>query len=366
MADRDEPDFGPPAPRRNPILLGQKAAEATFLRAYGSGRLAHAWLISGPRGVGKATFAYRAARFLLAHGGAAGTSAAGQGGGLFAAAVPAAAPDDLYVDPESGVFRRAAAGGHADFISLEPGWDDKRDRRRDNITVNEVREVGAFLSRTAAEGGWRVVVVDSADDLNASAANALLKVLEEPPSRAILFLVAHNPARLLATIRSRCRRIVLGPLPGETVIELLGRFRPETTEADREELAILAEGSAGRALSLAAEGGLELYRDMLDQLERLPALDVPAIHRLGDKVARDREGDTFRRFSELLTWWLGRSIKRDVAAAEGHGADRGGLESRIEVWEKITQLLNRAESANLDRKQLILNTFHALRTAARP
>jgi DNA polymerase-3 subunit delta' len=229
-----------------------------------------------------------------------------------------------------------------------------------------VREVGAFLSRTAAEGGWRVVVVDSADDLNASAANALLKVLEEPPSRAILFLVAHNPARLLATIRSRCRRIVLGPLPGETVIELLGRFRPETTEADREELAILAEGSAGRALSLAAEGGLELYRDMLDQLERLPALVVPAIHRLGDKVARDREGDTFRRFSELLTWWMARSIKRDVAATEGHGADRGGLESRIEVWEKITQLLNRAESANLDRKQLILNTFHALRTAARP
>jgi DNA polymerase-3 subunit delta' len=194
----------------------------------------------------------------------------------------------------------------------------------------------------------------------------LLKVLEEPPAKAILFLVSHNPARLLATIRSRCRRIALGPLADDTVTELLGRFCPELGEDDRRDLAALAEGSVGRAVALGAEGGLELYHDMIEQLDRLPGLDIPAIHRLGDKIARDREGEAFRTFSELLRWWLARDIKRRAMGRDAGAAGLGArLDPRLEVWEKLTPLLSRADGINLDRKQVVLNAFHSLRNAAR-
>jgi DNA polymerase-3 subunit delta' len=233
---------------------------------------------------------------------------------------------------------------------------------------------------TPAEGGWRVVVIDSVDDMNRHAANALLKALEEPPDRALLLLVSHNPGRVIPTIRSRCRRLTLHPLADEGVATALSRFRPDLGAEDAAVLIRLAEGSPGRALRLAAEGGLELYREMVDLLSALPALDPALLHGLSDRLARPGAEARFRTVAGLLAWWLARMIR---TGARGRGAEaagdeivpgeaglserllaRGSLDQWVEVWEKISRLFARADS--LDRKQVVLNAFLALANAARP
>ncbi len=241
----------PPAlsPRANPDLLGHEAGERTLLAAAQGGRLAHAWLITGPAGIGKATLAFRFARYLLAGG-----RHPGQGSLLSAAGNEADEGTGLFVAPDHPAFRRVAGGGHADLLTIERSFDDRRDRLRREIVVDDVRAIGAFLAQTPAEGGWRIVVVDSADALNRNAANALLKGLEEPPDRALLLLVSDAPGGLLPTIRSRCRRLALQPLPTDIVNALLGRYQPQLDDAERAVLVDLAEGSIGRALALAEAG----------------------------------------------------------------------------------------------------------------
>ena len=217
MTEADPPETTPD-PRANPDLSGHAAAEETLKTAAESGRLAHAWLFRGPRGIGKATLAFRFARWLLASSGASSLAAPAPPSLFGDDMAPEAIGSDegLFVAPENPVFRRVAAAGHADLMTIEVGLDD-RGRRRREIVAADVREVGRFLSMTPAEGGWRVVIIDSADDMNRHAANAVLKVLEEPPRRAVLLLVSHNPGRLLATIRSRCRSLALRPLANDTV-----------------------------------------------------------------------------------------------------------------------------------------------------
>ena len=248
---RDEKDdgTGPPPPRANPGLLGHEAAEATLRRLFESGRMPHALLLSGPRGIGKATLAYRFARFVLARVAGEGASPElfeGDDGGL-------------GVPPESGTFRRVASGGHADLLTVERAYDPRRRRLRSEIVVDDARAIAAFLRLTPAEGGWRVVLVDGADEMNRNAASALLKILEEPPRNALLLLVAHSPGRLLPTIRSRCRRFPLAPLPAAVVRRLRSQYRPDLPEAQAETLTAFSGGSIGRALDLAAAGGVELH-----------------------------------------------------------------------------------------------------------
>src|SRR5712691_11401764 len=178
------------APRANPHLRGHEAAERELRRLTEAGRLPHAILLCGPRGIGKATLAFRLARFLLARSG----DGFGDGDG------------GLAIDPEQSVFHRVASGGHADLLTVERTYDPRRRRLRSEILVEDTREIAGFFRLTAAEEGWRIVIVDGAEEMNRNAANALLKILEEPPRRALLLLVSHSPGRLLPTIRSRCRR----------------------------------------------------------------------------------------------------------------------------------------------------------------
>lgn len=361
------------SPKTTPDLFGHEEAENTLLETYNSGRMHHAWLITGPRGIGKATLAYRFARFLLKHGKTGGGDA---GDSLFGDALPSVEPDNLYVSPEDPVFRRVASGGHGDLMVIEREFDDKKNRFKGQIGVDRVRGVGSFLSKTSAEGGWRVVVIDAADEMNRNSANAVLKVLEEPPEQAVLLLLAHNPGRLLPTIRSRCRTLVLNSLSDEVIVDLMAKYAPDSSAQDAIGLAKLSEGSFGRALSLHDEGGLDLHGELIDLLSTLPQLDVEALHKLGDKMARAGADDAFRTLGDLLRWWLGRLISQGARAKTsglGLSAEEdalmvrvlqsGNLDTLMDVWGKIGLLFDQAQSGNLDRKQAVLNSFLALEGA---
>jgi DNA polymerase-3 subunit delta' len=374
--------MGLPEPCENPELIGQEAAEAVLLQAAGEGRLAHAWLLAGPRGIGKATLACRFARHLLAQG-----EAADQELGLFGASEPPqdGIAADMSLAPDHPVFRRVAAGGHPDFKVLEPGVNEKTGRPRTEITVDQVRKATDFLRLTAAEGGWRIVLVDSADALNANAANALLKILEEPSRHSLLLLVSHAPGRLLATVRSRCCHLALRPLADAAVGELLRRGQPDLDDAEAATLARLAEGSIGRALELADVGGLELYGELVALLAGLAGgdgaaargLDSERLHGFADKLARGSDLGAFRAGRDLFLWWLARAVRARtlgrvpelVTDAEGpvlgNLAKRGSLAEWLALWDKVSHLLARVESANLDRKQALLAAFLELEALAR-
>jgi DNA polymerase-3 subunit delta' len=352
-----------PSPWCNDRLVGHDLAERTMLASQQLGRLHHAWLLTGPRGIGKATLAWRFARFLLA----------GQPHGLFAAS-----PDSLDVDAHAPGRALVDARSHPDLFHLRRSLDPKNDRIRSEIAVGDVRELGEFIHLTPAMGDWRVAIVDSADELNSASANAILKILEEPPPNTVLLMVAHAPGRLLPTIRSRCRRLALQPLPDETVIDLIGTYAPAVPEEERAPLAGLAEGSIGRALELGSAGSLALYREMVEVLVTLPDLDMPRLHGFAERFAgRGEEANSnWRSLNYLLDGWL-KGLARHAANGEGRPivAPERGLQARLlaaasldrwlEAWEKIAHLLSRADAVTLDRKQTVLVSFLALQSAMR-
>lgn len=360
-----------PAPREVADLAGHEDAERAFLDAWNSGRMHHAWLITGPQGIGKATLAYRIARFVLAQGEKDG----GEGGGLFGETL--AAPDNLALPPDHPVFRRVASGGHSDLLSVERSINPKTGKLRGEIAVEDVRRLSGFLSLTTGESAWRAVVVDVVDEMNRSAANALLKGLEEPPARTLFLVASHMPGRLLPTIRSRCRTLALQPLQTGVVAGLLRRFMPDMGAGDTTVLAGMAEGSIGHALMLADNGGLDLYCELVRLLSRLDRLDVHGVHALGDKVGRAGAEEGFDLLGGLLDNWLAAMIRGQsggaavpgIVAGEAEAARalwaRGSLAKWLEVWENVTRLFSQAGSANLDRKQVVVSAFLALEEAVR-
>ena len=244
---------GAPHPRETVRLFGQQPAENAFLDAYNAGRLHHGWLLTGPQGVGKATLAWRIARFLLA-------TPPAEEDGLFGAPPP---PATLDIDPEHPVARRILAGAEPGLASVTRSLNDK-DKLRSEIVVDDIRRLGRFFGLSAADGGRRVVIVDSADQMNTSAANALLKMLEEPPARTTLLLISHQPSRLLPTIRSRCRTLDLAPLGADALAWALEQAGAEIARDEAGPLAMLAGGSVGRSLDLAAGDGLALYARLVE------------------------------------------------------------------------------------------------------
>jgi DNA polymerase III subunit delta' len=332
-----------PAPRANPLLLGHAAAEATILDALRAGRVHHAWLITGPDGVGKATLAFRFARRLLA--------------GLPADfAVGSAFAGSLALDPSHPTFRRVAAGSHADLETIELGVNEKTGRQRTQIVVDDARKIGNFMSLTPAEGGWRVVVVDGAEDMNPSAANAILKVLEEPPARALLILCCAAPGRLLPTIRSRCRRLRLDPLDDPAMRELLAAYLPDLSEDERLRLTTLAEGSPGRALKLADAEGLKIAALVDEVLAALPDFSSTRAYALADTLLRGESG--FSTFMDMLRAGLAAAVREAVRGrADPEQARIAALRSPdawVEVWQALSRLQDETEWVNLDKRQALV------------
>ncbi len=334
-----------PDPRANPILLGHAAAERTLLDALHLGRMHHAWLITGPEGIGKATLAFRFARRLLA----GQTSSSGDASpGLEALAVARSSHP---------VFRRVMAGGHADMLTIERAFDDKAKRLKRDIAVADVREINGFMALTPAEGGWRVAVVDGAEDLNQNSANALLKVLEEPPSRAVLILVCSALGRLPPTIRSRCRHLRLSPLSDDVMARLLAMYLPERNEDDRLRLATLADGSIGRALAMADEDGIAVAALVDGLLSALPRVPLSRGHDIADVLGRSETG--FHLFTDQLVAGIASLVRDSVRGRADPEQQRLAallpLEAWGELWQGLLRVRDETELAALDKRQALVS-----------
>ncbi len=343
MSDADEDEA--PHPRETHVLLGHEEAEQTLLDAYRSGRIPHAWLVGGAPGIGKATLAYRMARFVLAH--------------PDPAARDVQKATSLEVAPDHPTARKVAGEAHPDLLVLERVVNEKTGKLFTVIRVEDVRRTVPFFGSTAGEGGWRVCVVDKADELqDPQGANALLKILEEPPVNALLLLVSDAPARLLPTIRSRCRRLMLRPLEANAVAKGVAAILDvKASDPELKEAAALAEGSIGRALMLYEGPSLELRRQVLTLLERLPNVDPRALHALGDALA-GTEPQKLEAFVDTVNQWL--------AARTGNGVKDGARLVRFaEAWDKINTAARDADIYNLERKPLVFAVFGWLAEAAR-
>lgn len=347
-----EPDRVPsaPHPREAAGVIGQDAAIAEFLTSAGAGRLHHAWLISGPRGSGKATLAWSIAKWLLAGGGS----------------------DGLAVDTAMPVIRRIRALSEPRLQLIRRPVDEKTQRLRAEITVDEIRRLQGFFHMSAAEGGRRVAIIDAADEMNPAAANALLKLLEEPPPQAVILMVAHQPARLLPTIRSRCRELRLRPLGSDDMGRVLSDLG---VDQDAEPLAALSGGSVGEALRLAGQDGLAVYRRILALFADYPRLDRRRAAELADLAGAraGADGDPFDLVVTLLDRFLSRAAMTGLMGAPMPQAapDEAGILTRIspdataarlwaEAQARLSARARAGRAVNLDPSALVMDMLIGL------
>jgi len=337
------------SPDANSYLIGHENEVELFLKSFNSKALHHGWLITGDEGIGKATLAYKIARFLLS------------------------AEDNkeyvsIDISPDSPVFGQVVQRSHPDFKVLERDYTEtdkkkllkaiKQGDEVDNelkgslkrsavIKVEDVRDVVSFLSKSSFNNGWRVVIVDSADDLNTSSANALLKILEEPPLKSILLLLSHNPGKLLPTIRSRCAKLALKPLKDDEVASLLRRYMPELKEVEIKGLVKIAGGSVGRAIKYAKNNALEMYENIQKICYAGAKFDGAVMLELANDVANDEE--CWDLFSELICRFCKDNLK-----------DAKNPREFYEVYENILKILDETLRLNMDKKQACIQMLHQL------
>jgi DNA polymerase-3 subunit delta' len=330
---------GQPHPRETFELVGEDEALARAARAIRSGRVPQGWLITGAPGVGKATLAYRIARYVLKYG------------------AKDAGPADLSVPENDPVSLQVAAGSHPGLLVLKRATNPETGKPMSVLSVAEIRRLSGFFGMTSGAGGWRVAIIDTADDMNDAAANALLKALEEPPARAMLILLANAPGRLLPTIRSRCQRLELRPLAEDVLDRELARRMPELSSGERASVTRLAGGSLGLALRLAGGDGLALAVDADRLIEGAGSPDLVALMDLSDRVARVKDG--LETLGDFLALTLSERIRARARAGEG------GLKPWLDAWERLRGLFVRANALHLEPRQTILTSAHALEEPAR-
>jgi len=339
-----------PHPRETLAFFGNEAAERELLDAYRRDRMAQAWILSGPNGVGKATLAWRLARFLLAH--------------PDPAAKEVQDAQTLDVPADSPAARRIASMALADIFLLRRSWNEKTKKFYTEIRIDDVRDIIQSFHRSSGTGGWRVAIVDCADDLNRASANALLKLIEEPPQRSIFLIVAHQLGRVLPTIRSRCRKLALRPLDESEIAQAIRALGQPWASMPGEDIAAAAESSEGsvqEALRLLDGDGVAFDKVLRAFFSNLPHVDWLAVHALADKLTgRDNES-SYETFMRALQRWMDQRVRR--GAEEGAGAGR--LLAYADAWDEIAQAARETDVFNFDKRALVLGIFERLERAER-
>jgi DNA polymerase-3 subunit delta' len=344
MTDEDEL-----SPKIATELYGHREAEELLMHDMASGKLAHGWIFSGGEGIGKATLAYRFARALLA------------------------GKPHFDMTPDHPVFRRVAAGSHTDLLVVEPLHDPKKEEKNQVIPVEQVRQIAEFLSLTPGEGERRVVIVDPADALNNNSANAILKILEEPPPQAVIILIAHNAGRLLPTIRSRCRLLKLKPLEQEDFAHVLRQIAPGNSAEYVKTLGVLSNFAPGVGLMLHERKAVDVYAKLLNLLESIPNIEPKKLQAFADSIGSGAVHSNWQMFSRLVLCLLARATRVAVGGAGGvepvsqeEGAVLSAM-ARIHPaavwaakWQQAMDQFLLAEKLHLDYKQVVITYIHSL------
>lgn len=348
-ADRFE---GTPHPRENVALFGQLTTERALLELYRSGQMPHAFLIGGPPGIGKATLAWRFARFILANPDPTKSDQPATTG--------------LYVPPDSTVARQIAALSHPDLFLLRRTWNAKEQQLFNDIRVDDVRKAAQMFRQSTARGGFRICILDCTEDLNAESANALLKIIEEPPPRSLFLLIAHKPYGVLPTIRSRCRKINLAPLGAadiSLIIDALGSPWSDAPDDERQAASTSAHGSIHDALRRLDTSGTRVATILDAVMADLPRLDWNKVHAFADRVARPDGTADFDSLLIAVFDWLDRQSRRECNGGQGTHIER--IVGYATVWETAAAMARRMTTFNLDRRSIVLTLFAELAGAAR-
>lgn len=360
LEEAEIPDIdGDYPPRLTRLLVGHKRSIDEFISSAQGARLPHAWLLCGPKGVGKASFAYLVARHILALN----------------------TPSEITsISPaeDSDVARLLENSVYPDLYVLKRGYNLKTEKFRKDISVDETRELKKAFNFSSARGGWRVAIIDAIDEVTKNGVNALLKLIEEPPEKCLFLIVCHHPRRVLDTVRSRCRQLHFNAL-SETELQQIVTGKLNAVDPNEAAAAsFLADGSAGRALALTEHGGFELYREMVGVLETLPQLDIERVHGLAARFGARAAPESFALFCYLFSSWLHRYARclttgrpfqpvfeGEDALFERFKVGQLPLEPALALWEKLQQDVRSIDVLNLDKKQAVLEWFGYLADATR-
>lgn len=343
----DEEDEGP-SPRTTAEFLGHSATEQRFWHEFNDGQGHHSWILAGPKGTGKATFAYRAARALLAEAGA----------------------DEVTI--EHPVFKRIANGAHTDLLVIEPAFDERNNEQKREIGVDEVRRLSEFLSLTPAEGRFRIVIIDSADALNVNAANAILKQLEEPPPASLILLVSHNPGSLLPTIRSRCAMLSFEPINDKDYSHLMRGLAPELSSDQISFYAAITNRSPGASLTLHRDKAYKIYQRLIEIFSSTGAVRSKYIAELTGEFQKERVHARWSMLTQLTLTLITRAVHhayqhtdwQPIAPGEEQGVRHMLSLMPAHAWAKrfpeVSQQFSVAARQHLDYKTALITLFHEL------
>lgn len=360
-----EPEEAFTHPRTMTTLIGHETTEQELLDLFNTGRMPHGLILNGPKGIGKATLAYKFTRFLFKHGATDPNqdSLFGDGGGD--------TPTSIDISPEDPIFTRVASGGHPDLLTLERLYDATKNKTAETLAVAELRRVEPFLRKTASDGGWRIVLIDDADTMNRNAQNALLKILEEPPKNTLIVLITHRLGALIPTIRSRARLMTIGNLSADTMTELLSRQGHTLNPSQLEIITSMADGSFGKTLEILEEGGLDSFAQITAILNEGRNIDWRAIHHLSGQVAKAGQEQAYKNFTQTMLW-----IYKTLAFAKARGQTlqpealndeplseilrNSSLAQLLKICENLSSHFDMTSRGNLDKKQAILGAFQII------